>query len=330
MNDLPPVYRALRQLAIVEPMPDWAVAEPSPYSLLPTSYSHFAASPTPDWAVVELPMHVAPAPEYPETRRMLASRLGWWRLVNGYSGFTPARQPALGQQLADFPSPGAMEALRELGSLGVRYLVVHPGESPYDRARWQAQDRYLAERNTTLRPVGTFGPDELYFINPCGDELITHPADSCTGYGSPYAPVATGYYFADQGARLRLLAYLLEPALGEEVFASRPQLAPATVRLTLYWQTSARLAADYTVFVHSLDDDGQLIGQADGLPVANGYPTTTWKPGEIVQDSRLVPVGHSYLVGLYDASTGERLPVFAADGGRLADDAVRVAGTSDE
>jgi hypothetical protein len=93
-------------------------------------------------------------------------------------------------------------------------------------------------------------------------------------------------------------------------------------RLTLYWQAAATLDSDYTVFVHSLDDQGALIGQADGPPVANHYSTTAWRPEEIVQDSRQVTPGERYLVGLYDPVTGERLPAYAADGTRLADDAV--------
>jgi len=93
-------------------------------------------------------------------------------------------------------------------------------------------------------------------------------------------------------------------------------------RLTLYWQASVPLATDYTVFVHSLDADGQMIGQADGPPAANHYATTAWQPGEIVQDSRLVPTGARYRIGLYDRASGERLLAFSADGVELSDGAV--------
>ena len=44
----------------------------------------------------------------------------------------------------------------------------------------------------------------------------------------------------------------------------------------------------------------------------------------MVQDSRLVPVGQTYRVGLYDATTGTRLPATAPDGSHLADDAVPI------
>jgi hypothetical protein len=268
------------------------------------------------WAVVELPMHAAPAPEFPETKRMYPSTLGWWGLVNGYSGFTPARQTALSQALADFPNERAMRSLEMLGEDGVRYLIVHPGEAPMDRAIWETTDRWEAERGTSLLPVGRFGPDDLYLINPYADDLITNPAAVTDPYFSAHAPTPLDVRFSllPSGVDVWLLAYSHEPENWTAV-STEP-------RLTLYWQASAPLDTDYTVFVHSLNAQGELTSQADGPPVANHYPTTIWRPGEIVQDSRLVPPGDHYLIGLYDPATGERLPAFTADGTRLPDDAV--------
>jgi len=114
-----------------------------------------------------------------------------------------------------------------------------------------------------------------------------------------------------EGGEIRLLAFQVQP-----------QATPTEARLTLYWQAAAPLTREYTVFVHSLAADGRLLGQADGPPVANHYPTTAWQAGEIVQDSRLVPSGERYCIGLYLPARGERLPAFAADGTRLSDDAV--------
>jgi hypothetical protein len=293
--DLPSVYHVLRQLTLT--------------------------SGESRGAVIELPMHVAPAPEYPEARRMLASQLGWWGLVNGYSGFTPRRQLGLGQRLDGFPSPGAMAQLRELGASGVRYLVVHSTEAPFNRDRWQAADRYDAERGTTLALVGDFGPDVLYAINPYGDALIVEPAGVQDPYWMARVPTSSGSYFAVGHGRVDMIAYRLETAWSE---TEPGELSEDVRRLTLYWRASARLDHDYTVFVHVLDDAGQLVGQADGPPVAAHYPTTVWRPGEIVQDSRLVASGHSYLLGLYDATSGQRLAAFAADGARLLHDAVPI------
>jgi len=287
--DLPPVYHVLREEAFRRP---------------------------PDWAVVELPMHVAPAPEFPETKRLYASTLGWWGLVNGYSGFTPARQESLGRALAGFPDDTALATLRSLGAAGVRYLIVHPDEAPLDRTRWETTDRWRVERGTSLLPLGRFGPDDLYLINPYGDALITDPTIVTDPYWSAQAPVPANVRFTASAfdGEIRLLAYSLLP--------TPHSLLPTETRLTLYWQTSASLDTNYTVFVHSLSAAGEIIGQADGPPVANHHPTSAWRPGEIVQDSRLVLPGDRYRVGLYDPVTGRRLSAFSADGFPLPDDAV--------
>jgi hypothetical protein len=301
-DDFPAVYYALQREALREPG---------------------------GWAVVEVPMYVAPAPEFPETKRMYPSTLGWWGLVNGYSGFTPARQMALSQALADFPDERALRALEMLGSEGVRYLVVHPGEAPMDRAIWETTDRWKAERGTSLLPIGRFGPDDLYLINPYADDLITNPAAVTDPNFSAHAPTPIDVRFSSptSGGDIWLLAYLYQPAewqtgVLEGLKLNRSSDLPTEPTLTLYWQTTAPLDAEYTVFIHSLSVQGGLTGQADGPPGGNRYPTTAWRPGEIVQDSRLVPPGDQYLIGLYYPVTGERLPAFTADGTRLPNDAV--------
>jgi len=274
-------------------------------------------------AVVELPLHVAPAPEYPETRRMIASCLGWWGLVNGYSGYTPPRQAALAEQLASFPSAPALATLRDLGGAGVRYLVVHPGEAPFDPQRWQTTGRLEAERGTTLQWLGDFGPDALYAINPYGDALVTAPAVVRDPFWAARLPTATAYTFYTGSGDIRLLAYHLDEHLTDPT--NTDAAARQLVRLTLYWQAAARVERDFTVFVHSLDASGQLGGQADAPPLGNRYPTSAWLPGEIVQDIRLAPAGHAYRVGLYDLTTGDRVPVSAPDGTRMPDDAVTIS-----
>lgn len=53
---------------------------------------------------------------------LLHSTVGWWPLVNGYSGFSPPRYETWHDELNDFPDDRSLAALREGG---VRYVVVH-------------------------------------------------------------------------------------------------------------------------------------------------------------------------------------------------------------
>ncbi|MDQ3249777.1 MAG: hypothetical protein M3Q45_11300, partial [Chloroflexota bacterium] len=104
---------------------------------------------------------------------------------------------------------------------------------------------------------------------------------------------------------------------------------PATV--TLYWQTEATIATDYTIFVHYLDTNGTQIGQSDAAPYRNLYPTSAWRPRQMIEDQRMLgnAVANStairfLLIGLYDSATETRLPALDEDGKPLPDNALRV------
>jgi 4-amino-4-deoxy-L-arabinose transferase-like glycosyltransferase len=62
-------------------------------------------------------------------------------------------------------------------------------------------------------------------------------------------------------------------------------LAPGLIfDLRLVWQTAAPVAEAYTVFVHLIGPDGQIIAQADRPPEGGFYPTWGWDVGEPVED----------------------------------------------
>lgn len=98
---------------------------------------------------------------------------------------------------------------------------------------------------------------------------------------------------------------------------------------TLYWESLAPDGQDYTVFVHLYDSTGQLVAQADSLPLNNNYPTSYWSAGEMIADphtfnglEEVDPGGYTLVVGLYDPLDGRRLAAYQADGARWLDDAV--------
>ncbi len=262
-----------------------------------------------DFGVLEWPLYVAPRPEYPETRRLYASTIHWKRLVNGYSGMTPARQTALDAALRGFPDDSALATLRDLAREGVRYLVVHSGEQGMDRARWEGIDRWRLARSTTTRPIFEARGDFVYELSPWGDSLITSPAEI------PPTERPADIHFADarwQGG-IALLAY-------------EAHLDGDSPYVDLYWRTDAPLAHDVTSAVHLLDATGSITAQGDGPPVGGHYGTTQWAPGEIIRDRHtLVPAsgavttfstanGAQLRIGLYYFDTQERLPIVNQSG----------------
>lgn len=52
--------------------------------------------------------------------------------------------------------------------------------------------------------------------------------------------------------------------------------------VTLYWQAVSPLTANYTAYVHLLDEAGRLATQLDRPPA--GFPTSDWRRGELVAD----------------------------------------------
>jgi len=108
------------------------------------------------------------------------------------------------------------------------------------------------------------------------------------------------------------------------------------LELTLYWQALDEMGVSYTVFTHLLDAEERVWGQADSIPLGGEAPTTSWLRGEVITDRYEIVVDPeappgSYVIeiGMYDAATGERLPIFVDDqrleGDRLLLGAIQIA-----
>ncbi len=90
--------------------------------------------------------------------------------------------------------------------------------------------------------------------------------------------------------------------------------------LVLDWQPLQPLPKDYKVFVHVLDQAGQIKFQKDKLAIDDLRPMSRWKVGEALRDPYAIvipadlPVGeYRVVVGVYDPDTGQRLLTSAGD-----------------
>ena len=96
----------------------------------------------------------------------------------------------------------------------------------------------------------------------------------------------------------------------------------------LYWQSDGKLSGNYGVFVHVARPGGEPLAQASGGPANWTRPVESWRPGEIIMDSRSIQLPPdadsqdlSILVGMFDLGQPEnRLPVSV--GGESAPDNV--------
>lgn len=129
---------------------------------------------------------------------------------------------------------------------------------------------------------------------------------------SPHTPSFAAYQLPEQpevtleGSGVRLEQYLT--LLGYAVLLPEDGILP----IATYWQVEDELPADLSLFVHALDDTGQIVSQHDGLDAA----ATTLLPGDRVLQRHLLPLAVetadiqselSLRVGAYLRSDGRRL-----------------------
>jgi hypothetical protein len=125
----------------------------------------------------------------------------------------------------------------------------------------------------------------------------------------PEATAVTAVLSRADGEEQATLSHYLPGPISDNVMA-----------LTLFWQTSTGMSESYHIFVHLVDERGQLVAQSDGVPAGWLRPTTGWIPGEYVADNHLLtlpaplPAGPLTLrVGLYDPVSGRRFQGDGAD-----------------
>lgn len=144
---------------------------------------------------------------------------------------------------------------------------------------------------------------------PTGDALALGSIEITTREHSFQVPFIDSPLEAFLGDRVKLLGYALSQRMLEQ---------GETLSVTLYWQALRETRISYTVFTHLIDETGQIWGQKDSIPGNYTLPTTSWLKGEIIVDEYALvvhpdtPPGDYFLeIGMYDARTGERLPVLS-------------------
>jgi hypothetical protein len=200
--------------------------------------------------------------------------------------------------------------------------------SPYPTSRWRAHElaqvRYDLPNSPGLTP---------------GDYVLA--VNVLDGGGAPLWSEDVVLAEVEILARDRLfslpgdIAYPLDVTLGDVVHLRGFDLDAVSARpgdqlsLTLYWQADGPTDLSYTVFVHLVSPDGALHGQSDHRPAGGGAPTHTWAPDQVIVDDILLPVladappgSYHIAVGLYDANSGLRPPVYDTTGAELPNDQI--------
>ena len=80
---------------------------------------------------------------------------------------------------------------------------------------------------------------------------------------------------------------------------------PDAMEIVLFWSAAQPMSADFSSYVHLVDDTGQTVVTDDHQLGGDYYPTTAWKPGETMRDVHVAQVSgrpageYAITAGLY-------------------------------
>jgi len=93
----------------------------------------------------------------------------------------------------------------------------------------------------------------------------------------------------------------------------------SAVRLALNWTTENAIGDPFNIFVHLIDQNGNVATQYDNQPGNGLFPMPEWQPGEIIADRialqltpDIPPGTYDLYIGIYQPGSGLRLPVIDA------------------
>lgn len=213
------------------------------------------------------------------------------------------------------------------GKIGERNT--HPGLGMYATLYWQPGeafcDRVRVPISPDAPPLLTYRVALSYF-----HEQTLEKVPARLENGDIQEVVALGEVavlpsrWSDGGAPL----YRFGESIGITGWAQ--EQSPGALTITTTWLAYSDIDRDYTVFVHVVDSNGQVVTQSDAPPRAGAFPTRYWTQGAVIPDTLSVdlsalPPGHyTVTFGLYDPETLVRLPVTGLEGEPVANDAVPI------
>lgn len=238
-----------------------------------------------------------------QTNRELIGQKYTWQ-VHDY-GLDMLAQPPPQAPAAVVGILGEMTLLRYFQQTENRRPDVETYAADREAARLEVVEKLLAQGKTVYLTRELPGAAERWSLNAAGPLIRVDP--------EPVYDPPDFSFEVDRAPlpEIKLLGYNLArpPHTGP---------GPAPVRLTLYWQALQPLSANLKVSARLLNQAGQAVAAVDAGPVHFAYPTSAWRPGEIVADgydlhlpSELASGSYTPLVIWYDPAQN------AAELGRL-------------
>lgn len=220
-------------------------------------------------------------------------------------------------------------------------LNVHPGRGSYPTSMWRQgdifKDTYWLPVAADAMPMSLARLKVAFFRDDTDLEHL--PVYDDAGRFVDYAVFLGRFKVAPIAELTHNPQHPVKFDLGEAISlvgydVSDAARAGQLLSLTFYWQARGTPEMPYTVFVHVVDEHGNLVAQTDGQPANGSYPTDLWEAGEVISDTHVVDLGvdlskdrYQVWVGLYSVVTGQRLVVLDARGQPMIGDRIPLGST---
>lgn len=217
-----------------------------------------------------------------------------------------------------YPMYSSLLSVSDLTGKPVADYPGFPASFYFPTYRWQAGDFYRDAFTVYFpndAPIGLYNLDLFWYVYDLDSRKSDYSRESHAALGE----IRVGDVNAAN------IAHAASARVGEAVtflgWSGTPSVARGqSLALDLFWRGERELRDEYTVFVHLVDANGQVVADADAPPSSGLYPTNRWRANEIVRDrhvlkipSDLAPGNYSLAIGMYLPATGARLPIGTSD-----------------
>lgn len=135
-------------------------------------------------------------------------------------------------------------------------------------------------------------------------------APSYPSYVLPAQPATTGNIYGRFDIGWKRGIELRNVELPDEVFAGD------TISVTLTWHALEQMEKPRTVFLHMLDDRGEIVAEHNAQPLDGKFPINGWVRGDWIRDPKQISLEnvaagtYRLEIGVWDETTWQRLGVY--------------------
>jgi len=183
-------------------------------------------------------------------------------------------------------------------------------EPPEEQAAWEAGDMEVQEIAAAL-PHG-LEPGAYHWTLRCSEAAAHTTPETLRVHADGHVTYLRRQTNVHYGDAIKLQGY-------------RWQTVGAELQVMLRWEALEQPSADYKVFVHLLNADGEITKQYDAVPCNWQCPTSQWRAGDIITDRAdihlwgMTPGEYHIAVGIYNPQTQGRLTATGPAGERYPD-----------